>query len=145
MIFVSQCTELSKTSLHPSCLSISTIIHSSAVPLAAQSHSGRPSCCITTWNTIMVRSRLWRESAAPPGVSRPGPRTNRLLLLVWMAQREGAPSLPLCVSVLFDVLPLLLTQICLDNSMIYQYIVGSVLKSDMFFNINFNQFSSFRK
>lgn len=46
----------------------------------------------------MVRNSLRRGSAAPPGVFRPGPPRNRLLPRVWTGQREGAPSLPLCVS-----------------------------------------------
>ncbi len=46
----------------------------------------------------MARSSLRKGTAAPPGVSRPGPPRNRSLPPVWTARREGAPSLPLCVS-----------------------------------------------
>lgn len=46
----------------------------------------------------MEMSMRWKGSTAQPGVSRPGPLKNRLLLLIWMAQREDALSLPLCVS-----------------------------------------------
>lgn len=93
-----QCIELSKTNPLQSCPSTLTTTPLSAVLLAAQSHSVRPSCYTTIWNITMVRSSLWRRTAAPQGTSRPGPLRNRLLAPAWTAQRDGVPSLPLCVS-----------------------------------------------
>lgn len=93
-----QCIELSKTNLLLSCPSILITTRSSAALLAAQNHSVKPSCCITTWNITMARNSPQRQTAAPQGASRLGPLRNSLVPLVWMAQREGAPFLHPCVS-----------------------------------------------